>query len=241
MGGFRILPRLYTVSQTPKRLNAKGDKVIDTSGFDTKIRELEKQEATLRDQMEETCQEFLRVTSEFAIEWFQSRVQQEVTSRPKLAKQLGVKRLGQIKSELKALVSEAPGIVNKHINPEKYWAHRGAPPDKSGDHEVAWRYMIRGRRGPDELGGAVKQLLGYAGAILVKHRIANTERRDDWDIDGGGKPPRYKHGYVWPDNMMNVMRRYSELYGEWLKLHQELKEVQRERGEAEAKDLWDQV
>ena len=66
--------------------------MIDTSRFDTKIQKLEKREAALRDQMEETCQEFLQVTSEFAIEWFQSRVQQEVTSRPKLAKQLGVKR-----------------------------------------------------------------------------------------------------------------------------------------------------
>ncbi len=215
--------------------------MIDTSGFDTKIRELEKQEATLRDQMEETCQEFLQVTSEFAIEWFQSRVQQEVTSRPKLAKQLGVERLRQIKSELKALVSEAPNIVNKHINPEKYWAHRGALPDTNGDYTVAFRYKIQGRRGPDELEGAVSQLLGYAGAILVKHRIANTERRDDWHVNGGGGLPGYTHGYEWSDNMMNVMRRYSELYDEWLKLHQELKEVQRQRGEAEAKDLWDQV
>ena len=164
-----------------------------------------------------------------------------MTSRPGLAKQLGVKRLHQIKSDLKALVSEAPDIVNKHINPERYWAHRGAPPDKSSDHEVASRYMIRGSRSPDELEGAVKQLLGYAGAILVKHRIANTERRDDWDIDGGGGLPRYKYGYLWSDNMMNVMRRYSELYDEWLKLHQELKEVQQQKGEAEAKDLWDQV
>jgi len=162
------------------------DKVIDTSRFDTKIQELEKREAALRDQMEETCQEFLQVTSKFAIEWFQSRVQQEVTSRPKLAKQLGVERLRQIKSELKALVSEAPNIVNKHINSKKYWAHRGALPDKSGDHEVVWRYSILGRRGPDELEGAVSQLLGYAGAILVKHRIANTERRVDWHVNGGG-------------------------------------------------------
>ncbi len=215
--------------------------MIDTSGFDTKIRKLGKREAALRDQMEETCQKFLQVTSEFAIEWFQSRVQQEVTSRPKLAKQLGVKRLRQIKSELKALVPEAPNIVNKHINPEKYWAHRGALPDNSDDHEVVWRYRIRGRRGPDELQGAVRQLLGYAGAILVKHGIANTERRDDWDVDGGGGLPRYKYGYEWSDNMMNVMRRYSELYDEWLKLHQESKKVQRQKDEAEAKDLWDQV
>jgi len=215
--------------------------VIDTSGFDTKIQELEKREAALRDQMEEICQEFLQVTSKFAIEWFQSRVQQEVTSRPKLAKQLGVERLRQIKSELKALVSEAPDIVNKHINPEKYWAHRGAPPDNSDDHEVAWRYTIRGSRNPDELGGAVKQLLGYAGAILVEHGIANTERRVDWHVNGGGGLPGYTHGYEWSDNMMNVMRLYSELYDEWLKLHQESKKVQRQRGEAEAKDLWDQV
>ena len=215
--------------------------MIDTSGFDTKIRELEKREAALRDQMEETCQEFLQVTSKFAIEWFQSRVQQEVTSRPGLAKQLGVKRLGQIKSDLKALVSEAPNIVNKHINPEKYWAHRGALPDKSGDHEVVWRYSILGRRSPNELEDAVRQLFGYAGAILVKHRIANTERRDDWHVNGGGGLPGYTHGYEWSDNMMNVMQHYSKLYGEWLKLHQKSKEVQRQRGEAEAKDLWDQV
>ena len=215
--------------------------MIDTSRFDTKIQELEKREAALRDQMEEICQEFLQVTSKFAIEWFQSRVQQEVTSRPKLAKQLGVERLRQIKSELKALVSEAPDIVNKHINPEKYWAHRGALPDNGGDHEVAFRYKIQGRRGPDELEGAVSQLLGYAGAILVKHRIANTERRVDWHVNGGGGLPGYTHGYEWSDNMMNVMRLYSELYDEWLKLHQESKEVQRQKGEAEAKDLWDQV
>ena len=223
----------------PITLEENGGKRMDGSKFDAPIRDLKEQMDTLREQMEKTCKEFLEATKEFAPTWFQKSVERAVTSQPELAKECGVNGLRSLKSDLQKLVAMIPHIVEQHVNCDKYWPHRAELPDEP---ELKFgRYHISKPRGPDELDNGVREILGYVGAILVKYGFAKTGEFGNWVAGYGSERPRYRFGYDWSEKMSSVLNKYSPLYDELVKLNEKLKKVEREKAEAEAKDLWEQA
>jgi len=142
---------------------------MDASEFDAKIGKLEEEMKNHRDQMEETCNEFLIATNEFTIDWFNKSVEKEVRSNPEITKKHGVEGLRNLKSDLYDLLPKVPDLVNQHLNEDAYWGHRGMIPD---EQEKRWgRYFLYTILGPivGPLDEGTRIILGYVGEILLKY------------------------------------------------------------------------
>lgn len=212
---------------------------MDASSFDAQIKDLEQQIGGLRGQMENICKEFLEVTKEFTVAWFQDRVKRAVISHPEIAKKSGLEGLRSVKSDLQKIIGMVPSIVEEHVNRDKYWPHRGKLPDEA--HSQFGRYQFHGPRAPENLDDGVREVLGYAGAILVKHGFADTGQDSEWKTEPGCDQLRYRYGYDRSEKMNGVLKQYSGLYEELVKLDNELRKAKEERAKAEAKNLWDQA
>ena len=212
---------------------------MEISDFDTQISDLETEIESVKVKMEDVCRGFLVATDKFAVKWFEERAERAVTSNPEVVKNLDAERLRKLKAALEKLVLRVPKIVEKHVNDDKYWAHRGELTGDSFSH--IGRYRIYGRSVPDEMDSAVREALGYVGGLLSEYGLADVGDHREWAMDYPGPHPKYRREYKWSEEMNAALNRYSELYNRLLKLSQELKEVKNSKAQAEAKHLWDKA
>jgi hypothetical protein len=211
---------------------------MDISEFDKRIEHLEQQAEMLRRDMETTCRVFLNVTKEFAIEWFQTCVEKALIAQAEKTRAYGIEKLRELKGDLRELLTRTPSMVEDHLNRDEYWAHRGSiPEDPDSQH---WHRRVSGRR-PADLDGAIRGLFGYVGAILIKHQFAHTGEDTEWEEQPGVQEPRYRYGYDWPEPMTEAITQYGNHYGTLLRIAGELRDIKRQRIEAEAKDLWNRA
>jgi len=212
---------------------------MQTAEFDAQISDLESQIESLKVKMEDVCRAFLLATGKFAAQWFEDRAERAVTSNPETTRKVSAERLRKMKSALERLVLRIPRIVGKHVNNDKYWAHR----DEMTDDLFSYfgRYRVYGRSVPDEMDNAVREVLGYVGSLLAEYGLAEVGEYKEWAIDYLGPHPKYRREYSWSEEMNIALMRYSELHAKLLKLSQALKEVKNQKAEAEAKSLWDKA
>ena len=114
--------------------------------------------------------------------------------------------LRNLKSDLQKMIEMVPSIVEEHLNNDKYWAHRG---QLSYEPYQLGPYRVQGNRVPDELSEGVRELLGYVGAILIKHGFADTKQYSEWETKHGFERPRYSYGYDCSDKMITVLKSIS--------------------------------
>jgi hypothetical protein len=212
---------------------------MQTAEFDAQISDLESQIESLKVKMEDVCRAFLLATGKFAAQWFEDRAERAVTTNPETTRKVSAERLRKMKSALERLVLRIPRIVGKHVNNDKYWAHR----DEMTDDLFSYfgRYRVYGRSVPDEMDNAVREVLGYVGSLLAEYGLAEVGEYKEWAIDYPGPHPKYRREYSWSEEMNIALMRYSELHAKLLKLSQALKEVKNQKAEAEAKSLWDKA
>jgi len=153
---------------------------MDTSRFDDKIKKLNSQMDSLRRDMEVECENFLDATKEFAAEWAENEVKYTIQSHAELAKRYGRERLGKLKLELKELIENMPRIVDKHLNVDKYWVHRGELPD--GFPNNIGRYRISENHLPGDLNAALREVFGNVGILLIDNDF-DTVEGGDWEIE----------------------------------------------------------
>jgi chaperonin cofactor prefoldin len=210
---------------------------MKASEFDAQIEDLETQMADLRDKMEDVCHVFQAATARFVATWFQERAERAITSNPEATKKQDVERLKKLKSSLAQMVDNAPELVQKHLDSDKYWAHRVGLAVAPYSHI----YRVYGRSVPDELDGAVRGVLGYLGSLLAEYGFAEVGDYREWDVKYPDPHPLYRHAYDWSEDMKAVLNRYADLYQKLAILSERLKEVERQKSEAEAKTIWDQA
>ncbi len=209
---------------------------MDTSKFDARIKELKKQTNDIQEQMENTRKEFLEAAKEFVPAWFQSCVERAVVSHPERAKEYDLNGLRNIKADLQKLIAQAPSIVEEALSSDEYWPHRGEMPGKTdpwhGRYQDYWR-----RSTTEGLKGSIKNTFRHVGAILAKYHLSN----DSWLMPSPREGPKYVKEYDWSQKMDTLLKRYLDLGDDLIKFNEELKKMEREKAEAEAKDLWEQT
>jgi len=210
---------------------------MKASEFDAQIEDLETQIADLRDKMEDVCHVFQAATARFAAGWFQERAEKAITSKPEITKKQDVERLRKLKSSLSELVEKSPELVRKHLDSDKYWAHRVGLAVAPYSHI----YRVYGRSVPDELDNGVREVLGYLGSLLAEYDFAEVGEYKEWEVKYPDPHPVYRHGYDWSEDMKAVLNRYADLYQKLAVLSERLKEVEKRKAEAEAKTIWDQA
>lgn len=216
---------------------------MDTSEFDPKIGNLEKEMKIFREQMEKTCDDFLIATNEFIIDWFNKSVQDSVQRNPDITKKHGIEGLRNLKSDLNDLILRVPDLVNQHLNKDAYWGHRDTISD--GKEKLWGRYSLYRALGPIDgpLDEGTRIIFGYVGEILIKYgyvSLNETKIVNYWTSIGSNRL-RYSIGYNWSEKMSEIFKKYSDQYDKLIKMDNELKSLKRNKSEAEAKNLWDQA
>ena len=207
--------------------------------FEEDIARINSQIAALREQAEPALQKFLQNTVLFLCDWSRQTVERAVTSSPELTKQLGKEGLSRLKSELAQLTREMPDHVQKHLNKNELWLHRGEIPPR--DKYSQGPYDFHSNRQPDKVNDQVRILLGYAGALLVKFGLAMYDKNSSWEQDTATASTKFKYGFDWSEDMKRCLLTYSEIYNRLSQLAEELASTKRQKAETEAKELWDQA
>jgi len=211
---------------------------MDVKQYEAEIEKIEGEIVALRPQLETESQKFLEETTKFAVGAFQTWTEKAIEKYPDVAKKLGVRGLGEVKSKLRKIVGNAPQFVGQCVNSNGLWSHRGELPERLN---LGNRYEVCGRRNPDHLDVAVRQLLGYVGVILLDHGLAGDDLHSSWERTQSYPGAHYKYGYDWSGEMVESIKRYSALFDNLVSLAEALKTSQRKKIEAEAKALWDKA
>lgn len=211
---------------------------MDTSKYDLQIQEARSELEQLRKRMATVRLAFLKAAEGFCAEWFQKTIESAVISKPEVSKSLGVERLRELKSELKQLIDKVPDLVKQHLAQERYWPHFTELPDDI--HERGLTAYDIGKRASDGLHYGGRELLGYAGQLLIAYSFDDAGIGSAWE-KRPGKPPRYRYGYSWSTEMDTLWKEYTELIDSLVETTIKLGRSEKAKAAAEAKYLWDQA
>jgi|GEM_PF-2579137 len=209
----------------------------DISKFDQKIENIEGQINELRNKMEEICRDFIKETKEFVVIWSKEEVENAVVSMPDKVKEYGEENLKKMKADLQNFLTKVPKLVDKYIDNEELWAHRGQLPEDINQkpfsyHDVEWR-------DPDKFEKTIKILFGYVGEILQKHGF--LKEGSEWRIDNIKEKPEYQYGFTMPEKMKSTFHHYKKIYYELMRLDEDLKSTRRGKEKAKTRNLWEKI
>jgi hypothetical protein len=192
--------------------------------------------------MEEVCRAWLDATTDFVSRAFPRYAELAVTEEPGVARSKGVEGLSALKADLRALVAKAPQIVEKELNVDEFWAHRTESVPTTAVART--RYSPEDDRPPPELYKEVSRVIGSVAPLLVRHGFGGKGSFGPWVQEFGRRGAtrwRLNDVYAWSPEMATTMRRYAELYGDLYTHVVELETVEREKQQAEARNLWEQA
>jgi hypothetical protein len=184
---------------------------MDTSQSDDKIKELEKKIIEANEQLEIIRVETCDLIRKIAIYWFNHEVETCLTSNPERAKSYGVENLRILKSDLSKLIESTSGLIEKHVNVDRYWAHCR--------NNVSDPYQVRvnsPNEFPNRLYDALREIFGYVAPILEKHGFSAT----------GYSGKKYESSLLLPEEMNEALSKirdkYEDKYREWRTLNYEI-------------------
>lgn len=200
---------------------------MDYSQFDSDIQNLEKRMENIRKDLEKYRGEFIKSTKDFIAKWIQGKVKGTIISKPGLAKKIEKEGLGKIKVELHALIQKIPNIVEEHLNKNEHWAHckEFCKPEDFDSYNIS--SIVKDR---------IRELLGYAGEILIKHKFADTGYHSEWEY--GEDRPKFGYGFDISGEMDGILGGYVGLYHKFESVNNEINEIKRKKAEAEVEELW---
>jgi hypothetical protein len=211
---------------------------MDTSQYDSQIQDAQSDIKKMQGSMDTVRLAFVESTTRYISEWTEKSIERAVTSKPETTKSIGMERLKDLKSALKKLLSEIPSLVPQHIKQDSLWPHRTELP--ADIYKKSLPIFELKRKTSEELREGVRDLLGYAGQLLVEYGYEESGKDGSWE-ERAGKPPRYKYGFSWSNEMSTNLKEYVELLESYVDTHIKVINLKREKAEAEAKNLWDEA
>lgn len=201
------------------------------SDFDKQLDDLYNQKRKKQAEMEEICKKFINETQKFTIEWYKKEIEQKVVSNPELTKKHGKPVLSKLKEECKNLIQNVPEITQKYVNDDKYWSHRLS--DEASKKELLkFEYD---RPFGSCLNKAVRSNIGLVAELLIKYGYENEKDGSYIKTHAGWK---YRYGYTWSEQLDEYNRKYAELNQDLINLNNDIEQINENKIENEAKDLW---
>lgn len=209
---------------------------MDTSMYDAEIQQLDKTILAKRSELENLSKAFQEATRKYLDLYYQSQMDKEVEEKSSVSISLGTEGLKKIKTELSALKTQIPELIEKHLNTNHLWPHRSNDPKVLAKGiDLFNRYSNKANEGIDR---QVRILLGYFGKLLERHGYIKYDQQGEWEKDYGSENPRYRYGYDWSKEMNEVLKLYSSSYEEYYHLIDKVDETKKKKSSAQAKDLW---
>jgi len=214
-----------------------GENMEDISKFDQKIEDNERQINELRKKMEEICIDFIKEIKGFVVIWSKKEVENAIVSMPDKVKEYGEESLKKMKADLQNFLTKVPELVDKYIDNEELWVHRGQLPENI--NQKMFDYLDEKWHHPNKVKKTIKILFGYVGEILQKHGFLKEGR--EWRIGNIKEKPEYQYGYIMSEKMKSAFDHYEKMYYELMRFDNELKSTKRNKEEAKIRNLWEKI
>jgi hypothetical protein len=140
---------------------------MESSNFDRDIERFERDLDQLRQEMDQVREQVLVSITDYASAWISDQVEREVKQNPEITLSKSKDELRAIKSELQELLERVPQLVTEHVARDEYWAHLSGK--LVHPHSSEFSYFVHNDELPDILAGPVREVLGYAGQLLIDH------------------------------------------------------------------------
>ena len=209
-----------------------------TQNFDVEIAAAEARLNGLTSRMEQIRQSFMSTTVEFVRPLFWEQTESLVKREAELTKKLGVEKLAQLKSEVKALQDNTESIAAQFLNEDRLWWHL-KPSEQM--------YSYYGNRPPDGLDKAVRLIAGRVAPILEKYGYLSANLSEhgiwrEWDASGNhhlpNSRPCYPYGLDWSDTMKALIQEYQRLHQDATRQANDVAKLKKAKEQSEAEDLW---
>ena len=218
-----------------------------TKDFDNLIKQKQAELDSLKPQMEEVRQQFIKDSTTFIKEWYEKTSQSYVETGADITLNLGKEKLSQMKTKTRKLIENAEATANEMLFDPELWWHLAENDELS--------YSFYGNAPPRFLDKAIRLALGKLGTILEEFGYSVTTKPTaviselgvwcEWDSSGRYHPPDarpyYPFSQDWSEAMRNTLQKYNELCTQAKKVRIEINSLQREKKTEEAKNLWDSV
>jgi hypothetical protein len=179
----------------------------------------------------------VEATGRFAAEWIGEQVQRAVKKEHEHTLSIGADKLKELKADVAAAQRAAPAATKKALR-DLPWAFRspGVPASDSGPFSDSYSPLaLRSGRAPDFVANPLRLVLGEAGRLLDKFGYPKV---NDWQKSGGYG---YPYGLDLSDEANAALDASARADVEVMELRKQVKELERQIGEAQAKAAWDEA
>jgi hypothetical protein len=210
---------------------------MDTLSYDAQIKEGQAKIDELFGKLEGIRQGFVKATGSFIGKWFTETVERNVKWKAEQTKQMAPARLKQLKADLNALVAKTDQIATEGLKSKDLWPLQQEWPENAKNDSSA--YFELKKRAGELIEPAVKGLIGPLGRLLIDAGFVK-EKDQEWK-NQGAPVPRYAENYrfEWSKDMQAKWKQYEDTSYEISRAYDALKNVEKTKAEAQAKDLWD--
>lgn len=180
---------------------------------------------------------FVEATGRFAADWIGKHIENVVKREHEHTLSLADK-LKELKADLAAAQHAAPAVTKKALKGLP-WAFRFADAPASGSGPFSHSFSPLGRRSggraPEAVMDPLRLVLGEAGRILDRFGYPEA---DDWKKSGAY---RYPYGLDLSDEANVALDAAAGADVEVMDLRKQIRELERQIGEARARAAWDEA
>lgn len=172
----------------------------------------------------------------------QNIIENEIKEHPNHTMELGLKKLKDMKEDLKVLLFNANAMTTDILSEDTYWLHVNYTIDVSNDRQ---KYQNK-RIAIDSIVSGIKLLIGKAGEILIHYGYERAgtsysinskwQRNDNGDIVYGAN-----FGLLMPSNVDNLINSYSNDIERLHDIMYKLMNLTKELEQQEAMALWNEA
>lgn len=206
------------------------------------IAEVKKELSVCQSEMGPIRRKFLEATVEYLKSWCMEEAGALARRKPDNTKSLGKERLSQLKEELRSFQSQLSQVVDATVDVVDNWQvssskHTRVFPSFSSDRADF--------RLPYRLARAVRLAAGHLAPILIRYGYLSDV---EWlDHDGGGRVHSNAE-FIVPDwtlrcsePMKEACMSYDRLAAKYYSLSQKIEDLERQKAESEAGNMWDKA
>lgn len=218
-----------------------------TKDIDSLIKQKQEELNSLKLQMEQIRQRFVRDSTMFIRKWYEETTENYVINNAEKTINLGKEKLRQMKTKVLELIENAEEIANKALsNPELWW-------HLVENDELYYDYY--GNAPPKILDKAIRYALGKLGTILEKFGYDVKTKSTGISFEGNvwcerdpsgryhlpDSKPYYPYHVNWSEEMQNSIKKYNEICVKAKKVRKEINSLYNEKKKQQAKNLWDSI
>ncbi|WP_048190407.1 hypothetical protein [Methanobacterium sp. SMA-27] len=215
---------------------------MDKSVYDGKIEDLTIKIDKTRQKMAPVLITFLNETEIYVTKFYKDTIKEYVVSHPDITKKYGKDGIRDLKYECRELIKLIPEIVEMHLGTDKFWSHKCPINDLKKECKVypAFSTHYNVSDSNKRIIESLRHILGYLGDLLLKYGYIKTGKYSEWKMSED-EEFKYKGSIECTPEMKTSLKIYLEMDKELAGLINEVKDIEKQKKEAEGKDEAEEI